>query len=284
MRELFWSNTIWYILLFVTSIVSFVFTYHKSPNRKLSMAFTFSIIGLTYLIEILLLLVFNAYTYYPGLVTDNFQDAVLGNVFSQVSVSTTAVLIAVYNLSNIWFLIFAAIYFTIEELFVKLGIYEQFWYKTIFTVIGYIPYCWLVKKWYKKLLDVPSKYVYYITLFLSVFTTFGNSIITTLKLLKIQIFRINFTSDLSRNHTSTAVIIMSCLIILMIELYKAKLHWIQKACVFVCLFVSEYVLYRTGILYIKEGWTFIVIILHLLGSYFWVSVMNQLLSNNKNLK
>ena len=88
--------------------------------------------------EVSLLLLFDAYTYYPMIRPDDpFFDAVLGNIFSQVSVSSSAVLICVLGLSNWWLAGFSVAYFLIDIFFVQLGIYEHFWYQSVFTPVGF---------------------------------------------------------------------------------------------------------------------------------------------------
>ena len=70
-------------------------------------AFTLATLGFVYLIESLLVISFNAYSYYPKIVDDLFQDTVLGNVFSQVSISTTSALTIVmdFHISGILYLL-----------------------------------------------------------------------------------------------------------------------------------------------------------------------------------
>ena len=120
-------------------------------------------------------------------------------------------------------------------------------------------------------------------LFLGAFAISGNSIIMSLKLLQIQIFRASFFTGLSKNHTLVALIYEPSLIVILIVMHKWNLHWAQKGIVFACLFICQYVLYRTGILYIKQGWFFIVTILDLFGCYFWVVGIDYLLSKETEM-
>lgn len=174
MSSTFWSNTIWFILLFVTSIATIVLTLYKSNNIKFSISFLFSIMGLAFLLEAILVIGLNAYAYHPKIVSDLFLDTVFGNYFSQISISSTGLLIAVYNLSYIWYCIFALIYFLIEELFLKLGIYEHFTYKSIYTFFGFIPFFWIINKWYEIAKDVRNSFINYVTLFFGVVSINSN--------------------------------------------------------------------------------------------------------------
>lgn len=278
MPSSFWSNTIWYVLLFITSIISMVLVLIKSKHRKFTIAFTLATLGFTYLIESILIISLNAYRYYPKLVDDLFQDTVLGNVFSQVSISSTSTLTIVYDLSYKWYFIYALVYYLIEELFVNLGIYQQLWYKSIYTLIGFTPLFWFIKIWYNKLISSSKYFIHYITLFLSTFAVVANTIMMPLKLLEIQIFKVNFFGELSKNHTTTAIIYGFFLINILINLYKYRLHWTWKVIAFIILFFVQYIFYKMGIIYFKNRWFFSITLIDILGSYLWIAVLDRFLS------
>lgn len=152
MSDAFFTNTIWYIALALASAAALVTIFVKAPERKKTFAFYFAVLGSTYCIEVSLLLLFNAYTYYLMIRPDDpFFDAVLGNIFSQVSVSSSAVLICVLGLSGWWLAGFSAAYFLIDVLFVQLEIYEHYWYQSVFTPAGFFIYGLIVKYWYRNI-------------------------------------------------------------------------------------------------------------------------------------
>jgi len=274
----FWSNTIWFILLFVTSVISVILILYKTNNVKFTIAFLFSILGFTFLLEVILVISLRAYSYHPKIVSDLFLDNVFGNYFSQISISSTSLLIAVYNPPYIWYSIFALIYYLIEELFVKLGIYEHFWYKSIYTLFGFIPFFWLIKKWYAKVKDSMDNVMNYISLFLSIFAINSLTIILSQRLLGIQIFKGNLFADISKDHTTTGLVYQFFEINLLMILYRSKLHWIMKAMALISLFIVQYFLYIGGSIYISKGLFLIVTTLDLLGCYSWIAVFNYLLS------
>lgn len=276
MSYIFWSNTIWYILLLFTSIIAIVLSLYKTRNLKLTIVFLFSVIGFTFVLEAILAIGLKAYVYHPKVVSDNFLDSVFGNYFSQISISSTSVLIAIFDLSYRWFFLFSLIYFLIEELFIKLGIYEHFWYKSMYTTFGLIPLFWLVKKWYRKTLDSSSKFVNYVSLFLSVFAIYSFTIILSQRLLGIQIFKGNFFSEISKDHTTTGLVYQFFVINILIIIYKARLHWFKKEMLFLCLFIIQYLLYYSGILYISNGWFFVVTMSDLVGCYCWIAAFHYL--------
>jgi hypothetical protein len=150
----FWTNTIWYLLLLASSVIVIIITAKKSSDLSFTSAFSVAVLGFAYWIEASLVIVLNAYTYHPMITPwDPFQDAVLGNIFSQVSVSSTAVLYCVLGLRKRYIPVLAGCYFVIDILFVKLGIYEHHWYRSFYTFIGFNLFCWMVNKWYILLTD-----------------------------------------------------------------------------------------------------------------------------------
>lgn len=273
----FWTNTIWYILLGFSSVITIIFVLLRSQNRKFTIAFTLAALGFTLLIETVIALFFTAYLYYPKIVSDQFQDAVLGNLFSQVSIAATSALTIVYSLSYGWYIAFAAIYFFIDMLFVQLGIYQHFWYKSIYTFIGFLPLFWVIKAWYVKLISSPKYITFYITLFLGVFSSALETIILPLKLSKTQIFQIHFYNDMSKSHTTTAILYLFLLISILIILYKWKLHPAWKGTFFAILFLIQYALYCYGIIYFKDGWFLIGSLIDLLGVYLWIVILDHCL-------
>ena len=274
----FWSNTIWYIMLAISSVITLIFTIIKSKNRKFTIAYTLATLGFVYMIEAVLVILFNAYDYYPKIVNDMFQDTVLGNIFSQVSIASTSAFAIVYNLSYGWYVLFAFIYYLIDVLFVKLGIYEHYWYKSIYTLIGFLPLFILIKTYYKKLIR-SSKYIFhYMVLYSSVFAVSGNLIILPFKLMRIQIFNIDFFSDLSKDHTTTTIIWAFIFINILIYIYKKNYHWLFKISAFITLFLIQLGLYKWGFILYKDGWFIPATLIDFLGIYLLIIVMDNFLN------
>ena len=61
----FWTNTIWYVLLGILTLVELVFIIVKTENRRLAFAFYLTISGLVLYFEMAILIFLKAYTYYP---------------------------------------------------------------------------------------------------------------------------------------------------------------------------------------------------------------------------
>ena len=283
MYSLFWTNTIWYILLAILSIAALIVTLKKAPDRRFTAAFWLGVLGFTYILEVMLVIVFNAYHYHPGLVSDSFQDSVLGNIFSQVSVSTSAVLIAVFGLSWIWRAGFSVAYFLVDVLFIALGIYEHNWYRSVYTLFGFFIYSWLIKFWFDRFKSGGYRHLFNITWFLGAFAVTGNTIMMPQKLLKLQIFSVGIFADISKDHTVGMLIYGPILIILMIALHYWQARRAVKWIPFLFFAAMQYVLYVSGFILIEPGWFVIVTAADLLGIYAWTVWLGRSLNTMRPL-
>ena len=285
MGTIFWTNTIWYIALALTSAVVLVIIFTKTSDRSKTFAFYFSTLGFTYVLEVSLLLLFNAYLYHPMIRPDDpFFDSVIGSIFSQVSVSSSIVLICVLGLSNWWLAGVSLAYFLIDMLFSQLGIYEHFWYRSMFTLAGLFIYGLIVKRLYKCVFNGHLKRIYYPTLFLSVFAITANIIGTIPKLLDLRVFQSAFYSDPSKNHTAAALIYGPVMAVIMIALYKWKSPWWQKAFVFPLLLVCQWGLLQSRVIAVRTGWGIVILLFDLVMFYGWTIIMDRCLQGGRKPK
>lgn len=282
MNDAFFTNTIWYIALAAASAAVLIVIFIKAPERKKTFAFYFAVLGFTYCIEVSLLLLFGAYTYYPMIRPgDPFFDAVLGNIFSQVSVSSSAVLICVLGLSNRWVAVFSAAYFFIDVFFVQLGIYEHFWYQSVFTLGGFFIYGLIVKYWYKRVFNNALKPVYYPTLLLSAFSLTVDFAVTVIKLLGLRTFQSAIYPDPSKSHIAAGLIYTSTAIIIMIGLHKWNAPRLLKIFLLLLVPICQWGLLKSGVIATKPGWEIAIILFDLAVFYGWTAIMDRCLSNKK---
>lgn len=157
--EYFWSNTIWFILLGITTAATLAYVLVKAEDGKRAFAFFLSVSGLTYMVEATIFLFFKAYDYYPMLLhrVSRVDDGLAGSLFSQFSISATALLLCTRKLKFYWYLIFPLAYAAIEELFMYLGIYRQYWYRTWMTAGGFLLLFVIVKLLYDRAAGNPGR-------------------------------------------------------------------------------------------------------------------------------
>ena len=280
MHSYFWSNTIWYVLLGITSIFSLFLIIRVQKNRRFNIAFFFAILAFTYVIEAILLYPFGeAYSYYPKILRHPFLDTMNGNYFSQFSITTTLLLLSIYKLRSKWSFVFAAIYYLIEILFLKLGIYQHHWYRSWITFIGFVIICFVVKKWYKKMLYSPKFWIHYITLYLAALSSFGH-LLSIFIYSQVRIIHYNVFPDVFKDQFFGVYLHGFVLINIIINLYRLKIDWIKKGFVFISLFILQYIVCKAGIMYISPGYFFIVTAVDYFGCYFLVAVMDKFLKRS----
>ncbi|MFC4808151.1 hypothetical protein [Paenibacillus sp. GCM10023250] len=148
--NLFWSHTVWYLLLGIASLAQLIYTLYHSENRRQTFAFYFSLVALPLYFETVVMIFLNAYVYDPDIIRDPklnpFNDALAGNLFSQFGVASSAVLLIIRRKPFYWYAIVAFIYSMVEVLFVHLDIYRHHWWKTWMTFIGLLLY-FAISKW-----------------------------------------------------------------------------------------------------------------------------------------
>lgn len=277
----FWTNTVWYCLLALITIIQLIIVLIKSKNRKITIALFCSISGMTFTIEVIIFTFMMAYMYYPLIFPSSpFDDGLAGNLFSQFSITATALLIAVLKLRAYWYVIFAMIYGIVEELFIFLGIYKHFWYKTWLTVFGLVIIFWLVKKIYNRCHSrVPITAAFrHILIFFGLFTLYMPTIIWPFKLMEIQTFKLVLPDSIisfSLMSCSTMVILANTMII--IHLYTVKWQW--KLISILMLYIVHYLAYKYNLIYTKEGWFLIFTTFNIFGMYLYTYILNRLYNN-----
>ncbi|MBP2645675.1 MAG: hypothetical protein H6Q75_1115 [Firmicutes bacterium] len=278
MPATFWSNTIWYILLTITSIISIVLILYKSNNRKFDIAFGLAVLGTTFHAEFALLVTFNAYRYFPKIFNDSFLDSVLGNYISQISVASTVMLAIIYRIPAIWNFIIAGIYLLIDALFVMLGIYRHLWYKSWYTFVLVFLALLIANKWYHRLLNYPNPFLYYLTLHLGARALFSLAIVFKY-FFSIEVINKFIFDEFSRNQAFFIILYDSIWIIITMIIHGLNIKWMWRGVFFVFLFIIQYVLIKiAGIITIKNEWFLIITLLNIFGSYIAVVVTDYLLS------
>lgn len=263
----FWTNTIWYIILLSISVLSVSVSLLKTGKRRFAFAFFLSVLGLTYIMEHILVVYLIAYQYHPGVYGNQALEDTLGNVISQTSIASTALLIIVFDLSFVWNVIFAAAYFLIETLFAHLGIYEYYWYRSWITPVVLVPLFWIFKKWYRLASDTRSCLPHHADLFLSVGTALYHLMSIPLLLFGIQWMRIGLLPDATDDHRAVTLIYGILLVIFTMLLHKWKANWFWKSLCFGALFACHYALYLLGIFNVRDGWFIPVALAYILVCY-----------------
>lgn len=277
MSPTFWSNTIWYILLGFTTILTLVIVLVKGNNPRRTLALFLTISGITFVcFEMAILMFLKAYVYFPKIFANQHDDSVAGNLFSQFSVSASAILIAVLNLRFYWYLIIAAVYGVVEEFFIQLGIYKQNWYKTWMTVIGLLILFWVAKTVNNIFLNHYGRVWRYLFIFLGLCTLHLHSIIWASKVIGLRIFNETLLVDNDSSIVLIAGIYMLLLGISTMIIYFTNVKWIWKATGIFILYLAHYYAEKYQLLISAEGWFFILTSIHIWGMYLYTYILDRL--------
>jgi hypothetical protein len=252
--DVFWTNTVWYLALFVISVACTAASVRKAGNRRFAFAFFLSVVGSIYIMEHIMVVYLDAYQYHPGISEDPALEDTFGNIFSQTSIAAAAMVLAVFDLSLVWSVVFAAAYFLIEILFAHLGIYEHHWYRAWFTPVTLVPLFGLFRKWYRSASASRSCLMHYTDLFLSVGTASYHMVSVPFLLLGIQWMRIGLFPEAMNDHRAVTLPFGMLLVATTIFLRRWKAHWAWKGIGYGMLFAYQYVLYRLGIFRVRDGW------------------------------
>lgn len=284
MSSTFWTNTIWYMILGIVTLFQLVFVMIKAKHRRETFAFFLTIFGITLHYELMLLVFMKAYTYYPMIIKNAptpFDDSLAGNLFSQFAISTTILLVVVLNLRWYWFLLLAVIYGFIEESFLALGIYSQHWYRTWMTVL-ILPFAfWASKKMYAEITRGIKPITYYGFIYLGLFPLHISTIIWAFMLSgHLEFSRTVLSDPISSRHLMVMVLFF-LLFIPMMLLYFLRLKRVWKALIIFILYLIYYYMYKTNLIWIKEGWFLLVSTITMLWMYLSVAVMDRLYGGQK---
>lgn len=139
------------MLLIVSHIFLLLYVLYKKKERKM-IIFTFlSIVGLAYYFEYPLY-IFKGYKYKTNLLKNKEKDNSFGSVLSQaLFVPTVAIFISSFQLGWKIKFLFTMYFMLIERLFIKINIFQNRWWHTIYTMLSIFTYFFISDVWYKEL-------------------------------------------------------------------------------------------------------------------------------------
>lgn len=277
--EYFWSNTIWFILLGITTIIEFAYVLVKAEKRKPMLALYLTISGMVYSFQLTIFGFLKSYDYYPMIFNhiSRLDDGLAGNIFSQFSVSATALLISFLNLNFYWYLLIALIYGGIEEIFLHLGIFKHYWYQTWMTVAGLIILFSITKLLYNKVFRRPGPILKYILTFFAVYVPHTILITWPFKLLGYPAFNKNVLPDpVTSVMLMFAISFLSLSNIIMIA-YLFRFRWWWNMIIIALFYIAYYIAYKLNfIIYKNIGILIFFATAEILGMYLSVFIIDRL--------
>jgi hypothetical protein len=246
--------------------------------RKRDLGFLIAIFGMTLFIETVIYIFLRAYEYYPLLIPNSPKnDGVLGNIISQVSISVAGLLVCVLEMSFRGIVITGAMFFLIEELFLTLGIYKHYWYKSWITFVGVIILYLTIKKWYKLAFRSNNQSIQYLTIICGTIAMY----LPTTNWIGVLSGYFEIKDDILIDpFISHAVVTIPKYLIMINVVYiliknKASRLWHLVTIVVILMF--DAILYYTNLMYVKEGWLLIYSGICIFTTYLYINIMIKLL-------
>jgi hypothetical protein len=262
------SSTLWYTFIAVIGvIISALAIYKKRHIYKISTLVVFYLFTtcITWIGEFVALGIFNGYAYKPGISSDPWAENLAGHLFLNASMfPAAAILMVTYSLRFLGGILITAGFIFAEYLFVKLGIYEQLWWKYYMSVINTIAFLVISTKWFVNLKyakrNIPRLLTFYFVGMLIIHTP-----TPFLLLLGKQYYSFDIIDKIVGNmYRSSLIFIFSYHLIeaaLLVFFVCVLDTWYWKLVPFVIAYVGQSILAQMNILNFTEGWKLIYTLL-----------------------
>ena len=149
------SNVIWYIFLAAISLgIASYAIYMKRDIYKVSTFIVFYLFSaaITWVGEFIVLGLFNSYAYRTGLFQNPWAQNLLGHLLLNTSMfPAAATVMAAYSLGYGMIAWVTVIFVLVEYVFIKLGLYEQHWWRYYMSAINVVAFMLITKKWFSKM-------------------------------------------------------------------------------------------------------------------------------------
>lgn len=256
------KNTYWYLGLAVIGFLILIFTLWKKKDIRL-LVLQFCLDGIIHPFETTVLLLYPGYRIMPGIsgneLFDNAQGAFISDFFI---VSSIAVMVAAFDLKPVWMLLIASFIMGIEWLFGLLGIYEQYWWKTIYTGIGLMIGFYIGKKiWSAIRYNNLNRYVLLLILYFSFLVVHNIFTFTSATTFRKFHFEAGWFPDPTMDHLIFGAVYLYIISIIAAVLVWARINWLFRIMGLVAMYALDFLLFKNGILRFDSNWN----ILHIMA-------------------
>lgn len=271
-------NFIPYFVLILISIVLFVLSWRKAANKKMMILYL-CVAGFIYYFEFIVLVVLKSYRYVPGIFKDPYIDNIFGaNVSDGFIVPLATVFIAIYDLSIGWIAFIVLCFIGIEELFLYLHVYTQYWWKTIYTALN-LPIQFALGKWVWYILRFHSKrfIVRLGALYFANITIQATFLYYFSAVFGVIYYRVNWFNEPTRGHIAFAALFAFVISTFFATVVATKASRLWKTMLIVCGAGLNVMLYKWGILEISGYWVIAIFALAQTSYLFILKYFQKLL-------
>ncbi|MCZ8521081.1 MULTISPECIES: hypothetical protein [Paenibacillus] len=272
-------NIIWYYGLIVIGTAIAGYTVYRKGNAADVFTYFLFTTAWTWVGEAVVLFVFNAYAYKPGLYTDPFQENIIGHMIANSTWASTAVWVLYFQPSYLRIGLIAAGFMLTEEVFLRSGSYSHYWWGTYMTGICIFIFMAVMKKWYI-LLHETERQSPRITVFWTIAWVILQTPTSVLMLFDNQFFRVYWTANLYRDSTLFSGflyhVLAAFIVIFFMYVPKSK-YW--KAAPFLILVCGDILLWNAGVLILYNDWKLIDFICIRAASLLLIYLLEQFTLN-----
>ncbi|HCF48849.1 MAG TPA: hypothetical protein DER60_01115, partial [Syntrophomonas sp.] len=176
------------------------------------------------------------------------------------SIPATATMVAVFNLRWPWWLVIGALYFGVEELFIKFGLYQQLWWKTLYTFLGLMAIFRLMKWWFDNLNKVHGRLISFLTLTAILYGVRIPLVLIDYAMLHGRSFSVQWIEALGRDSSAVNTLITLPAIAVLAFFLVNDYSKLWKAAWVALLFMVDLLLRRFGVVHTFTPWDNIYII------------------------
>ncbi|MDL4843126.1 hypothetical protein [Aquibacillus rhizosphaerae] len=257
-------NYVWFLFLFIISLAIFIITIKKLSDRERLIQTFLYISGIAYIVDYVVLIVFNSYQYKPGLSESLWFDSTFGSIFSQgILVPTVAMAIAGFHLNFLWIILISVGFMGIEELFLAVDVYEHHWWKTWYTGFLLLIGFYLAKNWYQSL-QKPSIFTQLVTIYMAICFY-----VTTLRFFMVMQFSthyysVGWFSNPLRDHIAGNALILFIWMIPVTIVVTVWFRWYSVLILLASEWIIDHLLIKYGYMHIAPFWHvyyFVIILL-----------------------
>ncbi len=252
---------IWYYGLIIIGAIISGYTVYRMGNAADWFTYFLFTTAWTWVGEAVVLFVFNAYAYKPGLYPDPFQENIIGHIIANSALwASTAVLVMVVQPSYLWLGLISVLFMLTEVVFVKTGVYTHYWWQTYMTGIITFGFLVVMRLWYV-ILHETKRSSPRITVFWTIAWVILQTPTSVLMLFDKQFFRVHWVENIYRDSTLFSGFLyhvaMAFIVIFFMYVPKNK---IWNVVPFFLLVFTDVILLNTGILIFHAGWKLIYLV------------------------
>jgi hypothetical protein len=280
-------NRYWYYALVVVGIGAAVITmYRKRKEIPIAAMITFYLaaMSITMLLEVFVLVIWEAYVYKPQVFSDAYKDSICGHLLANSTLYPgTALLVGAFALRYRWILLISLFYTLVEVLFLRLDLYEHRWWQLYMTAGGAFLFHCAAKIWYRKLRVPAYNLPWYITFYFAGRRVLGIplNILDFGGMLK---FNVAWMDSLQRGHSVFTAVYQFGMAVFLLLFVSVLKKWYYKLVPLVLFPAANFILIRMGILDLKDGMNLLYFTLVQAGCLGMYILLDKYTLRNKNTK